>query len=197
MNESLENQIIQLLTDILAVRTLDEDLARRCMSVIMTLVTGENTTPTPAVKAVPVPVKPVKNNNSNPPPVRLAAYDQLISPVPDGDYIASLAEASSRINKDNIVTVKLSFQVNEGEHRGEYLIYVMTLNNIGLNKYWELLHSFCGDDGLDECYKFIQDNQDPATSFSRVLERFYGIPKKVSWRNKKGYKGFNALKILS
>ena len=191
MKESLENQIIQLLTDILAVRTLDEDLARRCMNVIMSLVTGENNNPPPVKVA---PIAPVNNNN---PPVRLAAYDQLISPVPDGEYIACLTEASSRINKENIVTVKLSFQVNEGEHRGEYMIYVMTLNNIGLNKYWELLNAFCGDDGLDECYKFIQNNKDPATSFSRVLDRFYGIPKKVSWRNKKGYKGFNALKVLS
>lgn len=194
MNESLENQIIKLLTDILAVRTLDEDLARRCMSVIMTLVTGENTTPAPTPVKV-APIAPV--NNSNPPPVRLAAYDQLISPVPDGEYIACLVEASSRINKDNIVTVKLSFQVNEGVHRGEYLIYVMTLNNIGMNKYYELLHAFCGDDGLEECYSFIQNNQDPSTSFSKVLERFYNVPKRVSWRNKSGYRGFNALKILS
>lgn len=192
MNESLENQIIKLLTDILAVRTLDEDLARRCMNVIMSLVTGENNTPPHPVKVAPV--TPV---NSNPTPVRLAAYDQLISSVPDGEYIACLVEASSRINKDNIVTVKLSFQVKEGVHCGEYMMYVMTLNNIGMNKYYELLHSFCGDDGLNECYKFIQDNNDPSTSFSRVLERFYNIPKKVSWRNKKGYKGFNALKILS
>lgn len=189
MNESLENQIIQLLTDILAVRTLDEDLARRCMDVIMSLVTGENNNPPVKV----APVAPVSNN----PPVRLAAYDQLISPVPDGEYIASLVEASSRINKCNIVTVKLSFKVEEGAHCGEYMVYVMTLNNIGLNKYWELLHSYCGDDGLDECYNFIQNNKDPSTSFSRVLERFYGIPKKVSWRNKNGYRGFNALKILS
>lgn len=187
MKESLENQIIQLLTDILAVRTLDENLSRRCMSVIMTLVTGETNNPTP--------VTPVNKNNN--PPVRLAAYDQLISPVPDGEYIACLVEASSRINKDNIVTVKLSFQVNEGSHCGEYMVYVMTLNNIGMNKYYELLHSFCGDDGLDECYSFIQNNKDPSTSFSRVLERFYNVPKRVSWRNKKGYKGFNALKILS
>lgn len=191
MNESLEKQIIQLLTDILAVRTLDEDLARRCMSVIMTLVTGENNNPTP------VKVAPVAPVNNNPPPVRITAYDQLISPVPDGEYIASLVEAHSRINKDNIVTVKLTFKVEEGAHSGEYMIYVMTLNNIGMNKYYELLHSFCGDDGLNECYKFIQDNKDPSTSFSRVLERFYGVPKRVAWKNKKGYKGFNDLKIIS